>query len=94
MLEAMAVGIPVVAAAVGEIPTILKEQKAGLVYDTAQGAEVFSHGLLRLRNVDVRQRMGKTARNIVVTRFQKHTMLRNYLDLFDSVTGENWAEQA
>ncbi len=91
MLEAMAVGIPVVAAAVGEIPTILKEQEAGLLFDTSQGAKAFSQGLLSLRNVDIRQRMGKTARNIVATRFQKQTMLRNYLDLFDSVSGEKWA---
>lgn len=91
MLEAMAVGIPVVAAAVGEIPTILKAQRAGLVFDTTQGVGPFSQGLLRMRDRETRQRMGQQARDLVVTRFQEQVMLRNYLDLFNVVAGENWA---
>lgn len=91
MLEAMAVGIPVVAAAVGEIPAILEEQEAGLVFETSQGVDPFSQGVLSMRSVEVRQRRGQAARDLVVTRFQEPVMLRNYLDVFNTVAGENWA---
>ncbi len=93
MLEAMAVGLPVVASAVGEIPAILDGQEAGLVYQTSQGTGMFSQGLCQLRDVEVRARMGKAARELVVSRFQEHAMLRNYIEVLDAVTGTQRASR-
>lgn len=92
MLEAMAVGIPVLASAVGEIPTILNGQTAGFVHELAEGPQAFSQSLLKFRDPERRHRMGEAARRLVVSRFRQQTMIRNYFELLESVTGQHWAE--
>ena len=90
MLEAMSVGIPVVASAVGEIPTILKGQGAGFVHDIREGHEDFASAICTLRDPQLRTRMGENARNAVVKQFQERLMIQRYIDLFETITGKDW----
>ena len=92
MLEAMAVGLPVLASAVGEIPTILYGQTAGFFHELHEGATVFSQSLLKFRDSTLRKQMGDAARSLVVSQFQQQTMIQNYFDLLESVTGKKWAK--
>jgi len=92
MLEAMAVGVPVLASAVGEIPTILKGQMAGIFHELHEGATAFSQSLLKYRDSTMRKQMGEAARLLVVDQFQQQTMIKNYYHLLEGVTGQSWAE--
>lgn len=92
MLEAMAVGVPVLASSVGEIPTILQNKVAGFYHDLDEGPQAFSQSLLKFKNSELRQRMSYAARNLVVHQFQQQTMIRNYFELLEDVTCRNWSE--
>jgi glycosyltransferase involved in cell wall biosynthesis len=78
MLEAMSVGLPVVATAVGEIPIILQGQEAGFVSEIDQAPQQLADALLQLRNQHLRLQMGQAGRNLVVKRFRQQTMIQEY----------------
>lgn len=85
MLEAMSVGMPVVASAVGEIPSILKDSEAGFVFESRASPEVFAQSLLKMRNTEIRIRMGEAARGIVLNRFQEKLMIQKYTEVFEAI---------
>lgn len=89
MLEAMSVGVPIVASAVGEIPAILNGQGAGFVHDIREGHENFVDAIRTFRDPNVRIQMGKNARNLVVKQFQERLMIQGYTDLLQTITGKN-----
>jgi len=93
MLEAMAVGIPVVASAVGEIPTILDGQEAGFVHQLEEGVNTFSQSFLRLRDPELRKRMGGKGRRLVVSQFQEERMIRKYFELIEETVGRNLSQR-
>ena len=89
MLEAMSAGVPVVASAVGEIPSILQGQKAGFSFPLSEGVVSFVNSCLALRDPHLRQQMGESSRQLVLDRFQERAMIQSYLDLLSQVTGKH-----
>ena len=85
MLEAMSVGVPVVATAVGEIPIILKGNEAGFVSEISQAPQNLARALLKLRNPNIRSQMGQAARAIVVSQFRQQSMIQQYHETFQTV---------
>ena len=85
MLETMSVGVPVVASAVGEIPSILKGSKAGFVFECRADPPVFAQSLLKMKNAEIRNRMGEAARGIVLNRFQEKIMIQKYTEVFEAI---------
>jgi len=85
LLEAMSVGVPVAASAVGEIPCILNGHRAGFVSRIGEDPRAFSRFLLSLRNLEVRQQMSEAAREIVVSRFQEKLMIQKYAKVFEEL---------
>ena len=85
MLEAMSVGVPVVASAVGEIPSILNGQGAGFVNEISEDPQAFACSLLSLRNTATRRQMGESARMIVVSRFPEKAMIQKYAEVFEEL---------
>ena len=85
MLEAMSVGVPVVASSVGEIPYMLDNQQAGFVCDLSQGTQPFGEALMALGEDQDRRRRGRSARELVLERFQEHDMIRSYWDLLGRI---------
>jgi glycosyltransferase involved in cell wall biosynthesis len=78
ILEAMGVGIPVVATRVGEVPYIIEEGKEGFIRDLHGPAAAFVPPLCSLLDASQRKSMGEAARKKVLARFQQEMMIQTY----------------
>jgi glycosyltransferase involved in cell wall biosynthesis len=83
ILEAMSVGLPIVATNVGEIPRMVEDTKEGLIKDLNTSPEDFALSLLTLKDFATRRRMGKAARHKIVTAFPEEVMVQKYRDVID-----------
>ena len=85
ILEAMSVGLPVIASDVGEIRTIIDDGKDGFLRNIQDGCEGFATALLRLKQASDWQTMSHAARSKIVLGFQETMMVRCYQTLIDSL---------
>ena len=85
ILEAMSVGLPVIASDVGEIRTIIDDGKDGFLRNIHDGCEGFATALLKLKQASDSQAMGHAARSKIVLGFQETMMVRCYQTLIDSL---------
>jgi glycosyltransferase involved in cell wall biosynthesis len=85
VLEAMSVGIPVVASGVGEIPRMIESNKEGYIRDRRESPEGFALPLLTLRNQEKRTRIGRAARNKVIACFREEVMIQKYRDIIEGL---------
>jgi len=81
VLEAMGVGMPVIATRVGEIPYIINDGIDGFIRDVAAPVDLFVQPLRSLLCSAKQKRLGDAARKKVVERFQLKTMVQQYSDL-------------
>jgi O-antigen biosynthesis protein len=82
ILEAGALGKPVVASIVGSVPTVIEDQVSGLLCDI-EDVSAFSRAILRLAgDPELRQRMGAAAREKVTRQYGLDRMLEAYEQLF------------
>ncbi len=89
LLEAMACGLPVIATRVGDIDRIIEHGVSGLVVEPADTAALQQALQTVLAEPDRAQRMGTAARERVERRFSSARMAREYLAIYQSVTGGN-----
>ena len=82
VLEAMAVGMPVIATRVGELPYIIDDGTYGFIRDLNAPAEPLAKALGTLLCSSRRKVMSAAARQKVLTKFRQQTMLKHYLALF------------
>ena len=78
VLEAMAVGIPVVATKVGEIPYLIDHGIDGFILDVDAPIGVYVRLLLTLLSRRDRVRVGEAARQKIVDRFEEIAMVQQY----------------
>ncbi len=81
ILEAMATGLPVIAARVGGNPELL-EPGTGLLYDHADGGGLVNAMRHYLRNPEVAKRDGEAGRARVVGQYSLDSMVGGYLQLY------------
>jgi glycosyltransferase involved in cell wall biosynthesis len=82
VLEAMAVGLPVVASRVGGIPEVVVDGETGLLV-LAEDAEQLAAALDRLLNDDaLRRRLGEAGRTRVREHFDLDSVRRAHIDLY------------
>lgn len=93
-LQYMALGIPVVASAVGANKQIVEHKKNGILIDPDKSHEWISELEKLLGNVSQRESFGARGRQIVEERFSVTANLPNYLSLFDSAQVSNKKELA
>ena len=80
ILEAMAVGVPVVATRVGEVPHIVDDDINGFVRRLDDPVEAFVQPFVSLLSPARRQLMGEAARQKIIDSFQQQTMVQQYKD--------------
>lgn len=83
LLEAMALGKPVVATDVGGNRELIHQGKTGLLVPPGN-IQAFAEAVLRLiKNPDMAQTMGQKARDTVATRFDLTNMVHQYESLYE-----------
>jgi glycosyltransferase involved in cell wall biosynthesis len=78
VLEAMAVGIPIIATKVGEVPYIIDDGVNGYIHEVGVPVGAFVRSLFALLFRPDRIRMGKAARHKMVDHFQEQNMVQRY----------------
>jgi glycosyltransferase involved in cell wall biosynthesis len=85
ILEAMSVGLPVIASDVGEIRHIIEDGQDGFLRNIGDGCEEFASAVLRLQDFPQRQAMGQAARTKIVIGFQETMMAQRYQTTIDNL---------
>jgi glycosyltransferase involved in cell wall biosynthesis len=85
ILEAMAMGLPVVATAVGGIPSVVEHEVTGLLCPPRDPAALGGHLAALLASVETRRRFGQRARERVETRYGLESMVRRHEAVFEQV---------
>ena len=85
ILEAMACSLPVVAYRVGGVPELVEHGKTGLLADPFDASSLCEHLRTILRNAELREGMGRTARFAVAASFTLEAQARLYRDLYAEV---------
>jgi len=85
IIEAMAVGLPIIASPVGGIPELIINGKNGFLVSPTSKEEIKSTIIKLLQNPKLRQYMGKTGRKIFESRFSLPKMVKNYLKVYNEV---------
>jgi glycosyltransferase involved in cell wall biosynthesis len=89
VLEAMTLGVPVIATPVGEVANMLESDKAGFLLKRGGAAELACTMLELERMSDSsRAEMGAYARATVESRYRIELVVRQYLDLYRSALNE------
>ena len=86
MLEAMALGRPVVATAVGGTPELVADGETGLLVPPRDVAALTAALKRVLDDEGLRRRLGEAGKRRVAERFSSEAMTRDVLAVYDEVT--------
>jgi glycosyltransferase involved in cell wall biosynthesis len=93
ILEAMAAARPVVASAIGGIPTLLRDGKLGVLVQP-ENTEALAEGVLCLLNDSaMRTRMAEQSSSFVRTHYSASLMARQYLQAYADLCGNESTER-
>lgn len=82
LLEAMALGKPIVATRAGGIPEAIEDGRSGLLVKSGDADELAAAIVRLLRDADLGRRLGAHAREVVEARFSARAMARAYRDTY------------
>ena len=85
ILEAMAVGLPVVATSVSGTPEAVADEHTGLLIPPADSQAVASAVVRLVRDPGARRRMGANGRDLVHRRFDKSLMVRQVEHIYQNL---------
>lgn len=85
LIEAMAVGLPVIGTRIGGIPEVITDGENGLLVPPGN-TEALTHAMMRLaRDRDSRIRMGRRGREIYEEKFSLTGMIRNIEAIYEGL---------
>jgi glycosyltransferase involved in cell wall biosynthesis len=87
IIEAMACEVPVVATRSGGIPEIVAAGRTGLLVERGDAAALAEAILFLFANEDLRQTMGKAARQRVLERFSWERVAEDLLCMYEGMLG-------
>lgn len=94
VLEAMAAGVPVLAANVGGVPDLVEDGRTGLYCDPLDASSM-AHGVERLlASPDLRARLSGDARNQALVRFHPKAVAQRHLEIYREVLGSSPSNRA
>jgi glycosyltransferase involved in cell wall biosynthesis len=83
ILEGMASRLPLVATAVGEVPTVIQDGRTGVLVP-AEDPELLAAAIIELlRDPAKRERLGSAARQLVEDEFSAERMTADYLRVYE-----------
>lgn len=88
VIEAMAIGKPVVATDIAGIPELIEDRKNGYLVPTRSPAEVAKRILALYRDYAQRRAVGAAAREKAKRRFSIHRMVSEYQELYEATSRE------
>jgi glycosyltransferase involved in cell wall biosynthesis len=83
ILEGMASRLPIIATAVGEVPTVVVDGHTGVLLPPENAALLASEIVTLLRNPAERKRLGDAARKIIEDEFSADRMTADYLRVYE-----------
>ncbi len=87
IIEAMTVGVPVVATRVGAVPEVISEGKSGLMVDSNNPRAIAEAVIKLLANSELRNSMSFAARDMIWKRFSWETICSALVDTYLEVLG-------
>jgi glycosyltransferase involved in cell wall biosynthesis len=88
LLEAMAMGVPVVASRVGGIPEVIRDGENGLLVAPRNASEIAQSVTRLLDDPVARERMGREGRRTVEERFSIASMVDATATVYAEVAGQ------
>ncbi len=85
VLQAMAVGVPVIATSVGGIPELIENGINGYLVEKNNPLDTSEKIIKLIKDVELRRRFSIKSRKIVESEFSKEKMIQEYMKLY-----ENW----
>ena len=85
LLEAMALGKPVVASDIPGIQEVITHAKDGFLFETGNVSELQKYLELLLESSELRREIGKNARKTVEERYTFKKVADNYLKLYEGL---------
>ena len=89
ILEAFAIGKPVIGSEIGGIPELIKDGINGYLYeynDVNKLSELINNMFI---NKDLREKMGKNARKIVEEKYSLDAYYENLMKIYEKLVGDN-----
>jgi len=89
ILEAMAVGTPVIGSNVGGIKEIIRDQENGLLFDRMHAEELRNCMEIIAQSTEMRQRLIRNALHTVKTYHNNEKIMARYLELYRQILNNN-----
>lgn len=86
ILEAMAVGRPVVATAVGGVPSVVESGRTGYLVDSSEPRALANRIVELAADPVSRSKMGDRGRSVVESRFTLDQMVRTYEEIYEEIS--------
>lgn len=82
LIEAMAVGLPIIASDVGGIPELISNNENGILINPADQGSLLTALKTILSSENTRKKMGEAGRIIFKEKFSLDTMVNNYAEIY------------
>jgi glycosyltransferase involved in cell wall biosynthesis len=88
LMQAMAMGVPSMSSAVGEVPHLTESGQCGLLFDPHNEETCLVAALKLVEDASLRAKLGAAGRQRMLDHYSPTTMIDNYVTLFEDTAAE------